>query len=91
MTKVALVDLSGGKPALLETATYDGGYVSARLVDGTVRLVTSFRADVSGRHARATDARPALETRRSRPTGAIAVAATELDDVLPVRRADVGR
>ena len=40
-TRLVLVDLSSDHPRLLEQATYDGQYVSARLVGGTVRLVTT--------------------------------------------------
>ena len=40
-TRVMLVDLDWNDPRLLEQATYDARYVSARLVDGTVRLVTT--------------------------------------------------
>jgi uncharacterized secreted protein with C-terminal beta-propeller domain len=42
-TEVVLVDLSGDQPRLLERSTYDGQYVSARLVGGTLRLVTTTR------------------------------------------------
>lgn len=42
-TRVSLVDLRDDRPRLLEQATYDSQYVSARLVDGTVRLVTTKR------------------------------------------------
>jgi uncharacterized secreted protein with C-terminal beta-propeller domain len=42
-TEVVLVDLSDDEPRLLERSVYDGQYVSARLVDGTVRLVTTTR------------------------------------------------
>jgi uncharacterized secreted protein with C-terminal beta-propeller domain len=41
ITRVVLVDLAGDQPREVETATYEAAYVSARLVDGTVRLVTS--------------------------------------------------
>ena len=40
-TRVLLADLSSDEPRLLEEATYDGQYVSARLVGDTVRLVTT--------------------------------------------------
>ena len=40
-TRLSLYDLGGDEPRLLEESTYDGNYVSARLIDGTVRLVTS--------------------------------------------------
>jgi uncharacterized secreted protein with C-terminal beta-propeller domain len=42
-TEVVLVDLSDDQPRLLERSTYDGQYVSARLVGGTLRLVTTTR------------------------------------------------
>ena len=42
-TEVVLVDLSDDEPRLVERAVYDGQYVSARLVDDTVRLVTTTR------------------------------------------------
>lgn len=42
-TRVVLIDLSGPRPVVAESATVDGSYVSARLVDGTVRLVTRFQ------------------------------------------------
>ena len=42
-TRVLLLDMSGNRPTLIEEATYDAQYVSARLVDGTVRLVTTTR------------------------------------------------
>ncbi len=40
-TRVLLLDLATDQPRLIEEATYDAQYVSARLTDGTVRLVTS--------------------------------------------------
>jgi uncharacterized secreted protein with C-terminal beta-propeller domain len=42
-TRVLLLDVSTDEPRLIEEATYDAQYVSARLVDGTVRLVTTTR------------------------------------------------
>ena len=42
-TRVLLVDLTGDRPRLVEEATYDAQYISARLVGGTVRLITSNR------------------------------------------------
>ena len=42
-TRVLLLDLRTDQPRLLEEATYDAQYVSARLVGGTVRLVTTSR------------------------------------------------
>ena len=45
-TRLILADLTGGTPRLLEEAVYDGQYVSARLTDGTVRLITTSTPDV---------------------------------------------
>ena len=42
-TRLVLVDLTADQPRVLEQAVLDGQYVSARLVDGTVRLVTTSR------------------------------------------------
>jgi uncharacterized secreted protein with C-terminal beta-propeller domain len=42
-TQLVLVDLASPQPQELERATYDAQYVSARLVDGTVRVVTTTR------------------------------------------------
>lgn len=40
-TRLVLADISSDQPRLLEEATYDGQYVSARLVGDSVRLVTT--------------------------------------------------
>ena len=79
-TRLVLVDLSTGQPRLLEEATYDAQYVSARLVDGTVRLVTTTRPQppavyplTEGREAR----QEAMAANRS------AAGAVGLSDVLP--------
>lgn len=40
-TRVFLLDMSSDEPRLLEQATYDAQYVSARLVGDSVRLVTT--------------------------------------------------
>lgn len=45
-TRLVLADISGDRPRLLEEATVSGGYVSARLTDGVVRLVTTSRPQV---------------------------------------------
>ena len=45
-TRLSLYSLDGAEPRLLEQSTSDGAYVSARLVEGTVRLVTSSSPDV---------------------------------------------
>lgn len=42
-TRLVLVDLAQDQPRLLEEATYDAQYVSARLTGSTVRLVTTNR------------------------------------------------
>ena len=47
-TRLVLIDLSSDEPRLLAESTYDGQYVSARLVGGTVRLVTTTGARVRG-------------------------------------------
>jgi uncharacterized secreted protein with C-terminal beta-propeller domain len=39
-TTMLLVDVATGRPRLLERSVQDGQYLSARLVDGTVRVVT---------------------------------------------------
>jgi hypothetical protein len=82
-TRLVLLDLTADEPRLLEDATYDGQYVSARLVGGTVRLVTTtspapftMQPQAAGQEAKALAA-----NRR-------AAAALTLPDVLPqvVRR-----
>ncbi len=53
-TSLLLFDLSDpAEPELLEEATLDGEYLSARLVDGTVRLVTSSTPQVELTYPRA--------------------------------------
>ncbi len=46
-TRLILLDVASSSPRVLEEATYDGSYVSARLVGQTVRLVTTSRPQVS--------------------------------------------
>jgi len=49
VVRLLLVDLAEPRdPRVLETLELDGGYVSARLVDGTVRLVTTSAPQVVG-------------------------------------------
>ncbi len=82
-TRLLLLDLAGDQPRLLEEATYDGGYVSARLSGGTVRLVTTssprvastqpdMRYDESAARARA-------DARRSDPEIAVEVGPSEAE------------
>jgi Beta propeller domain len=79
-TRLVLVDLSSDQPRLLEEATYDGQYVSARLVGGTVRLVTTssprLLAVQPSRNGAAAE-RDALVANQN------TAAALELSDVLP--------
>jgi uncharacterized secreted protein with C-terminal beta-propeller domain len=84
-TEVVLVDLTGDQPRLLERSTYDGQYVSARLVGGTLRLVTTTRPQPVVVYP--TEAGPVAE-RLARTANAQAAASVGLLDVLPqvVRR-----
>src|SRR3954452_5757576 len=78
--EVVLVDLTGDQPRLLERSTYDGQYVSARLVGGTLRLVTTTRPQPEVVHP--TEPGPVAE-RRARAANAQAAAGVGLSDVLP--------
>ncbi len=50
VVRLVLVDIADpGAPRILETLDLDGRYLSARLVDGTVRLVTTSTPRVAGR------------------------------------------
>ena len=87
VVRVLLVDLAEPRaPRVLETLELDGGYVSARLVDGTVRLVTTSTPQVPGvlpaEPFGADQERAALQRDRAAAAGAT------LDQVLPsaVRR-----
>jgi uncharacterized secreted protein with C-terminal beta-propeller domain len=68
-TTLLLVDLGHGDPAILGTLHTDGSYVDARMVDGTVRLVTQNRPNIifpsirgrEGRAARIAANRRAVE------------------------------
>jgi len=84
-TEVVLVDLTGDQPRLLERSTYDGQYVSARLVGGTLRLVTTTRPQPEVVYP--TEPGPVAE-RRARAANEQAAAGVGLSDVLPqmVRR-----
>ena len=84
-TEVVLVDLTGDQPRLLERSTYDGQYVSARLVGGTLRLVTTTRPQPEVVHP--TEPGPVAE-QRARAANEQAAAGVGLSDVLPqvVRR-----
>ena len=87
-TELVLLDLTSDQPAVLERAVYDAQYVSARLVDGTVRLVTTTRPQVPVLYPAGpgrTSTREALDANRR------AASAVELDAVLPqVVRRDAG-
>ncbi len=84
-TEVVLVDLTGDQPRLLERSTYDGQYVSARLVGGTLRLVTTTRPQPVVVYP--TEPGPVAE-QRARAANEQAAAGVGLSDVLPqvVRR-----
>jgi uncharacterized secreted protein with C-terminal beta-propeller domain len=84
-TEVVLVDLAGGQPRLLERSTYDGQYVSARLVDGTLRLVTTTRPQLLWTYP--SEPGPLAE-QRSLAANRQAAATAGLDEILPqmVRR-----
>ena len=84
-TEVVLVDLTGDQPRLLERSTYDGQYVSARLVGGTLRLVTTTRPQPEVVYP--TEPGPVAE-QRARAANEQAAAGVGLSDVLPqvVRR-----
>jgi hypothetical protein len=79
-TRVVLVDLSTDQPTEVETATYDGQYVSARLVDGTVRLVTTTRPQPLPAYPQASGADATQEALAANRATAGMVG---LDDVLP--------
>ncbi len=84
-TEVVLVDLTGDQPRLLERSTYDGQYVSARLVGGTLRLVTTTRPQPVVVYP--TEPGPVAE-QQARAANERAAAGVALSDVLPqvVRR-----
>ena len=89
-TRLVLVDLADDQPRVLEEAVLDGQYVSARLVDGTVRLVTTSRPSLPTAypmHPGEAAQQRALAANRA------AVADLELSDLLPrvVRRDAEGR
>jgi uncharacterized secreted protein with C-terminal beta-propeller domain len=88
-TEVVLVDLTGDQPRLLERSTYDGQYVSARLVGGTLRLVTTTRPQPVVVYP--TEPGPVAE-QRARAVNEQAAAGVGLADVLPqvVRRDAAG-
>jgi uncharacterized secreted protein with C-terminal beta-propeller domain len=79
-TEIVLVDLNGDQPRLLERSTYDGQYVSARLVGGTLRLVTTTRPQPDVVYP--TEAGPVAE-QRARAANERAAAGVGLSDVLP--------
>ena len=83
-TRVLLLDVSSEQPRLVEEATYDAQYVSARLVDGTVRLVTTTRPQPPVLYPQ----EPGLSERESLRRNQATAGSLKLADVLPqvVRR-----
>ena len=79
-TEVVLVDLAGDPPRLLERSTYDGQFVSARLVGGTLRLVTTTRPQPEVVYP--TEPGPLAE-QRARAANRQAATGVGLSDVLP--------
>ena len=87
ITRVLLLDVSADRPRLLEEATYDAQYVSARLVDGTVRLVTTTRPRQPVFYPQG----PAFSERESLARNRRLAGKLSLSDVLPqVVRKDAG-
>jgi uncharacterized secreted protein with C-terminal beta-propeller domain len=88
-TRVLLLDLSGDRPRLVEEATYDAQYVSARLVEGTVRLVTTTRPHP---HVGFPTGPGPIAARESLAANQLAASSVQLVDVLPqvTRRAADG-
>ncbi len=94
-TRLLLLDVSGTTPRLLEEATYDGSYVSARLTGQTVRLVTSSRPRVTSTQPQYTRQPTPVQARHAERVSLAAnrAAADEvtLDEVLPqVARRNAG-
>ena len=81
-TTLTLVDLSEDRPKVLDSADYDGGYVSARLVGGTVRVVTSHLPRVDWTYPSSGGKRAANEARAANER---AIAGLRVEDVLPRR------
>lgn len=88
-TRVLLLDVSTDTPRLIEDATYDAQYVSARLVDGTVRLVTTTRPQPPMVYPNG----PAMSERKALATNRRLAGTVKLADVLPqvVRKSASGR
>lgn len=88
-TRVLLLDVSSDKPRLIEDATYDAQYVSARLVDGTVRLVTTTRPQPPTYQPNG----PAFPERKALATNRRLAGQVKLADVLPqvVRKSASGK
>jgi len=79
-TRVLLADLSSDDPRLLEEATYDGQYVSARLVGDTVRLVTTTSPQAIGVQPLAAGA---VAEQEALAANRLAADSLQLVDVLP--------
>ncbi len=88
-TRVLLLDVSTDTPRLIEDATYDAQYVSARLVDGTVRLVTTTRPQPPVFYPNG----PAMSEREALATNRRLAGQVKLAEVLPqvVRRSASGK
>ena len=88
-TRVLLLDVSTDRPRLIEDATYDAQYVSARLVDGTVRLVTTTRPQPPVYFPNG----PAMSERKALATNRRLAGKVKLAEVLPqvVRKSANGK
>ena len=78
-TRVLLLDVSTNTPRLIEDATYDAQYVSARLVDGSVRLVTTTRPQPPIYYPNG----PAMSEREALATNRRLAGQVKLPEVLP--------
>jgi hypothetical protein len=79
-TGLVLVDLTDEQPRVLEQSVLDGQYVSARLVGGTVRLVTTSRPSLPMTYPMRPGEAPQS---RALAVNRATVADLALDDVLP--------
>ncbi|MEO6203788.1 MAG: beta-propeller domain-containing protein, partial [Mycobacteriales bacterium] len=94
-TRLILLDVSSDTPRLLEEATYDGNYVSARLTGQIVRLVTNNRPQVTSTqpqyNQQPSPAQQRAAERESLAANQQSAEAVSLTDVLPqVSRRNAG-
>ncbi len=94
-TRLILLDVSSDTPRLLEEATYDGNYVSARLTGQTVRLITNNRPQVTSTqpqyNQQPTPAQQRAAEREALAANQQSAEAVSLTDVLPqVTRRNAG-